>query len=256
MNLTDPVEDITKIPRLIVAHAVDYPHGHLIPCHCHRRAQFLYASSGVMTVTTKKGMWVVPPLRAVWIPALLEHQIICSGELSMRTLYVQCGVTPNLPQQCCVVSVPPLLRELILHAVTLTRLYEPNGPEDRIMNVILDMIKTIQVTPLSLPISEDKRLQKISKVLTQNPGDNRSLEEWSRLVGTTSRTLTRLFRVETGMSFVQWRQQVRILEALRQLGNGESVTTVSLNLGYDSLSAFIAMFRKNLGSTPGQYFKE
>ncbi len=255
MNLTDPVEEITKIPRMIVAHAVDYPHGHLIPYHWHHRAQLLYASSGVMTVITKKGIWVVPPLRAIWIPALVGHQITSSGELSMRTLYVQSNAIPDLPIQCCVVSVPPLLRELILYAVTLTRLYEPDSPEERIMKVILDMIKTLRVTPLVLPIPEDNRLQEISNALTQNPADQRNLEEWSKLVGTTSRTLARIFRVETGMSFGQWRQQVRILEALRQLGSGEAVTTVALNLGYDSLSAFIAMFRKNLGTTPGQYFK-
>jgi AraC-like DNA-binding protein len=123
------------------------------------------------------------------------------------------------------------------------------------MNVILDLVQTLKVTPLDLPIPRDDRLQKISGVLTENPEDNRTLEDWGKTVGATSRTLARLFRSETGMSFRQWRQQVRILEALRRLGREEPVTAVALDLGYDSPSAFIAMFRKALGRTPGQYFK-
>ena len=218
---SDPVEEITSIPRSVVAMAKDFPNGHLIPFHQHARSQLLYASSGVMTVTTANGIWVVPPLRAVWIPALVEHQIGCAGNLSMRTLYIKHEVTPNLQRECCVLSIPPVLRELIL----------------------------------DLPIPRDDRLQKIFRGLTENPGDNRTLEKWGKTVGATSRTLARLFRSETGMSFTQWRQQVRILEGLRRLAREEPVTTVALDIGYDSPSAFIAMFRKALGRTPGQYFK-
>ena len=243
------------VPRAIVAFARDYPSGHLIAFHQHTRSQLLYASSGVMTVTTAGGIWVVPPLRAVWVPGLTGHQIVPSGNLSMRSLYIMPEATAGLPRQCCVVSVPPLLRELILHAVTLPCLYEPDSPDERMMNVILDLIQTLKVDPLALPIPSDVRLQKISGILAQNPADNRTLEEWGKMAGATSRTLTRLFRSETGLSFSQWRQQFRILEALRRLGRGQAVTTVALELGYDSPSAFIAMFRKALGKTPGQYFK-
>lgn len=254
-DLSDPVEEITSIPRAVVAMAKDFPNGHLIPFHQHARSQLLYASSGVMTVTTANGIWVVPPLRAVWIPALVEHQINCSGRLSMRTLYIKPEVAPNLPRACCVVSVPPVLRELILYATTLPHLYKPNSPEERIMNVMLDLVQTLKVAPLDLPIPRDSRLRKIFRGLSEDPGDNSTLEDWGRTVGATSRTLARLFRSETGMSFTQWRQQVRILQGLRRLAMEEPVTTVALDLGYDSPSAFIAMFRKALGRTPGQYFK-
>ena len=229
--------------------AKGFQNGHLIPFHQHDRSQFLYASSGVMTVTTEKGIWVVPPLRAVWVPALTEHQIGCSGKLSMRTLYIKPEAVSKLPEECCVVSVPPLLRELILHAVTLPRLYEPNSHEERIMIVILDLVQTLKIAPLDLPIPTDVRLKKISEKLTVNPGDNRTLEDWGKSVGATSRTLARLFRFETGMSFRQWRQQMRILESLRRLGREDQVTTVALDLGYNSPSAFIAMFKKALGKT-------
>jgi AraC-like DNA-binding protein len=252
----DPAKEFTKVPRPIVAMAKDYPNGHLIPFHKHDRSQLLYASSGVMAVTTEKGIWVVPPLRAVWVPALTGHQIGCSGNLSMRTLFIKPAAAPKLPNECCVVSVPPVLRELVLHAVTLPPLYEPNSPDERIMNVILDLVQTLKIAPLDLPIPTDSRLKKISDALTENPGNNRTLEAWGKSVGATSRTLARLFRLETGMSFRQWRQQMRILESLRRLGQEEQVTTVAVDLGYDSPSAFIAMFRKALGKTPGQYFKE
>jgi len=255
-GLYDPVQEVTNVPRPIVAMAKDFENGQVIPFHQHDRSQLLYASSGVMTVTTEKGIWVVPPLRAVWVPSLTEHQIVCSGELSMRTLYIKPEATLKLPEECCVVSVPPLLRELILHAVTLPRLYKPSSYEERIMNVILDLVQTLKIAPLDLPIPTDVRLKKISEKLTVNPGDNRTLEDWGKSVGATSRTLARLFRFETGMSFRQWRQQMRILESLRRLGREEQVTTVALDLGYDSPSAFIAMFKKALGKTPGQYFKE
>ena len=255
-DFSDPVKETTRIPRPIVAMAKDFPNGHLISFHQHDRSQLLYASSGVMTVTTQKGIWVVPPLRAVWVPALTAHQIRCSGKLSMRTLYVKPEAASKLPEECCVVSVPPLLRELILYAVKLSRLYEPNSHEEKIMNVILDLVQTLKIAPLDLRMPTDVRLKKISDTLTANPGDNRTLEDWGKSVGATSRTLARLFRFETGMSFRQWRQQIRIFEALRRLGRGDQVTTVASDLGYDSPSAFIAMFRKALGKTPGQYFKQ
>jgi AraC-like DNA-binding protein len=174
----------------------------------------------------------------------------------MRTLYIKPEAASKLPQECCVVSVPPHLRELILHAVTLPRLYELNSLEERIMNLILDLVQILKVAPLDLSMPTDVRLKKISATLTVNPGDNRTLEEWGKRVGATDRTLARLFRFETGMSFRQWRQQMRILESLRRLGQKEQVSTIALDLGYNSPSAFIAMFKKALGKTPGQYFKE
>ena len=248
------VEDILNIPRPIVAMAKEFPDGHLIAFHQHSRAQLLYASSGVMTVTTESGLWVVPPLRAVWIPAQLSHQILASGRVSMRTLYFQPDIDTGLPERCCVVSVTPLLRELVLHAMDIPPVYALNGPDARLMNVILDQIQAMDIAPLELPIPKDPRLKKIYEHLAARPEDNRTVEDWGKMVGATGRTLARHFRRETGMAFGQWRQQVRILEALKRLAMHEPVTTVAIELGYESPSAFISMFKKVLGKTPGQYF--
>jgi AraC-like DNA-binding protein len=247
-------QDIMNAPGPVVGLAKAFPSGYLIESHQHTRSQLLYASTGVMTVTTDGGIWVVPPLRAVWIPAQTQHQIKASGNLSMRTLYIDPDHCVGTPGQCCVVTVSPLLRELILHAVKMPIDYPLDSPEERIMGVILDQIQHLDVKPLSLAIPKETRLNKIFRELSENPGDKRTLEEWGKLVGATRRTLTRLFHSEVGMSFGQWRQQIRILESLRRLALNESVISVAIDLGYDSPSAFISMFKKALGKTPGQYF--
>lgn len=248
-------DEYSHIPRPIVALAKEFPAGRQIQPHQHDRAQFLYASSGVMTVRTETGIWVVPPQRAVWIPAHTLHRIDASGHLSMRTLYIDPERFSGPARECCVISVSPLLRELIIRATQLPKLYPLGGEEERLLTVLLDQIHSVDMAPLELPIPEDKRLLKIYEHLSGNPGDKRTLTEWGQFVGATSRTLARRFRLETGMSFGQWRQQVRILEALRKLGRSQPVTSVALDLGYESPSAFISMFKKVLGTTPARYFQ-
>jgi AraC-like DNA-binding protein len=247
------VARLEALPRPVVAFAHDYPAGHLITRHRHRRAQLLYAARGVMRVSTDLGIWVVPPQRAVWIPAGIDHEIGCSGVLGMRTLYVDPAL-PGLPDACRVVDVPPLLRELILRAVTLPPLYDLGGPDGRLMQVILDQIETLEQAPLHLPMSRHPRLRPILETLTAHPEDATELDAWGRRLGASGRTLARLFQAETGMSFRAWRQQARLLAALTRLAAGDPVTTVALDLGYESVSAFIAMFRRATGTTPARYF--
>ena len=253
---TDPLEEFLNVPRPIVAMAKEFLSGHLIPFHQHHRSQLLYASSGVMTVTTHRGIWVVPPLRAVWVPAYTHHQIQVSGDLSMRTLYIDPAFFSGPSEKCCVLAVSPLMKELILQTMSIPHLYPLEGAEERLLMVLVDQIRAMDITPLELPIPEGGRLKKIYQQISIDPGDGRTLEDWGKVVGATGRTLARRFRLETGMTFGQWRQQMRILEALKRLGMNEPVTTVALELGYDSPSAFISMFKKALGKTPGQYFAD
>lgn len=242
-------------PQAVIALALDEPDGHRIPLHWHSRAQLLYASEGVMTVTTDSGVWVLPPLRAMWIPAFTEHHIRASGHLSMRTLYIRPDAVPDFPPSCRIVSVSPLLRELLVYSTTLPRHYDPGSHAERVMGLILDLIRFSDPVPLDLPIPRDPRLRKIFDRLMSVPAEGRTLEQWGRRVGATGRTLSRLFRAETGMSFHQWRQQLRLLQALRLLGRGDPITNVALDVGYSSLSAFVSVFRQTLGVTPGRYFR-
>ncbi|CCH48456.1 AraC family transcriptional regulator [Pseudodesulfovibrio piezophilus] len=249
-------DDIMETPRPLVALAAEYFSGEILDFHNHSRAQLLYASLGVMTVETHKGIWVVPPFRAVWVPPRLNHKVIVSNHISMRSLYFRPEFCSNTPEDCCVVSVSPLFKELILAASKMPRLYPLNGPEERLIAVLIDHIQQMDITPLNLPIPKDPRLKAIYGHLDENPGDKRTLEEWGREIGLTRRTLTRLFLSETAMTFGQWKQQIRILKSLTLLAEKEQVTTVAMEMGYDNPSAFIAVFKRALGKTPSKYFSD
>ena len=251
-----PLSAIEALDVPVVAAATEYAHGHRIAPHYHQKAQLLFAIAGTMTVATERGIWVVPPNRAVFVPAGMVHEVTATGRLSMRSLFIRPDAVASLPDDCSVVAVPPLLRELILHALTLPPDYPHDGPEARLVAVLLDQLRMLQITPLHLPIPADRRLRRIADALTADPADSRGLGEWSREVGASSRTLARLFIAETGLSFREWRQQVRLLSALTRLAEKQPVTTVALDLGYDSPSAFVAMFRRALGRTPGRYFAD
>jgi len=246
--------DFQTVPRPIAAMAKDYPDGWLQPRHRHPRAQLVYASSGVMTITTPHGSWVVPPNRALWIPAEVDHEIVMAGRVAMRTLYVDPAAASGLPDTCRVTAVSGLLRELILRAVEMPLLYDEHGADARIAALIFDELRLLSTLPLHLPSPTDQRLKRLCAAVARDPGDNRTLGQWGSAVGASARTLARLFVRETGMTFAAWRAQARLLQALSRLANGEKVTSVALDLGYDSPSAFIAMFRRQLGVTPSRYF--
>ena len=148
-----------------------------------------------------------------------------------------------------------MLRELIQKAVEIGEHYPPEGPERRVMDVILDELRLIEPSPLHLPMAKDIRVKRVMDALIAEPGDERSLERWASVAAASYRTLARLFIKETGMTFGEWRKQLRLLEAIDRLGKGYSVTQVSIELGYQSLSGFIEMFRKALGKPPGQFFR-
>jgi AraC-like DNA-binding protein len=251
-----PVSEIEAVPRDVVIRAQECPSGYAIAPHHHGRHQLVYAHRGVMTVTTATGIWVVPPQRAVWVPTNIPHEVAARDPVSMRNVYIRPEAAAGLPEGCCVVTVSPLLRELILQAAALPRLYDEAGPDGRMMAVILDQIRAAPVAPLELPWPANPRLAPIVETLKENPGDPRSLGDWAAVAGASARTLARLFVRETGMTFGQWRQQARLLEALARLATGQPAAMVAFDLGYGSQSAFIAMFRKALGKTPGKYFAE
>jgi AraC-like DNA-binding protein len=240
--------------RPVVGYAADFPSGHVIRRHRHAAGQLIYAASGVMTVTTAAGRWVVPPERAVWVPPGVPHAIRMTGFVRMRTLYLEPPAPAGLPAAPAVVQVRPLLRELIFAAVGFRQPYARNGREARLVAVLLDELEVVRTAPLHLPMPRDPRLRAITDHLVTDPADKRPLGAWARTAGASTRTLARLFRSETGLGFAHWRQEARLLRALERLAAGEAVTTVALELGYDGPSAFITMFRSRLGTTPGRYF--
>ncbi len=248
--------DFSDNPRPIVALASDYPGGYQIAPHRHARAQLVYASRGVMTVTAAAGRWVVPPQRAVWMPAGAEHAIRIERDLSMRSLYIRPDAVAGLPGTCRVVAVSALLRALILRAMTVPPLYDEDGPDGRVLRVLLDELGALPSAPLYLPQPRDPRLRRVTDALLAEPADGRPLEAWARRAGASPRTLARLFLAETGLGFRTWRRRARLLHALVALADDAPVTTVAFEAGYDSPSAFIAAFKRAFGTTPGRYFRD
>ncbi len=234
--------------------SADFQHGYIIPEHFHPEDQLIFASSGVMTLRTGQGIWVIPPMRAVWIPAGTPHSVAMAGAVSMRTLYFLPRLARSLPQRCFVMNVTPLLKELILHACSFARLKKDVPAEKRIIAILLDQLKAAHTVPLQLPRPSDTRALRVVQLLLNDPGEPRSLMALCRECGASKRTIERLFLTETRMTFGKWRQQLRLLHALQRLANGAKVTGAALDAGYSSTSAFISMFRKHLGTTPTRYF--
>jgi AraC-like DNA-binding protein len=233
----------------------DYPAGHVVPSHFHDRDQLVYASRGVMTVRTGDGTWVVPTHQAVWIPAAVPHTITMSGMVAMRTLYFRTRLARTLPRGCCVVNVSPLLKELILHACTLAALDKTITWQGHLIHVVVNQLEAIRVVPLQLPNPSDPRALRIANVLLADPSDRRTLQDLCKVAGASKRTVERLFQEDAGMTFGKWRQQLRLMQSMRLLAEGAKVTHAALDSGYSTPSAFISMFRKTLGTTPGLYFR-
>jgi AraC-like DNA-binding protein/quercetin dioxygenase-like cupin family protein len=233
----------------VTAHPRDYPDGAHQPRHVHAEAQLLYAVSGVMRLITDSGAWVIPPTRAVWIPPMVEHEIYMSGEVLMRSLFIAAEHCPSGLNNCCVLAVTPLLRELIVRATQSAE----HAANPLIQQLMLEEVAALENLPLHIPMPRDRRLQNICTALLKTPDHGNTLEDWAQAVGASSRTLTRLFNQELGLSFNAWRQQVRLMEALPRLLAGESVQRVANDLGYGSARAFSAMFSRLLGESPREY---
>jgi len=248
----DPYEDV---PRDIVATHNEYPARLLFPRHRHRRCQLLYASTGVARVNTADGSWVVPPQRALWIPAGVEHEVRMGEAVSMNSAYVrrEAAAAAGLPAQCRVISVSPLLRALLLEAVDLPAHYELESRDGRLMALLLDEIQRMPALDLATPLPRDRRLAGPCRRLLDAPALDIRIDDMAAAAGMSRRSFTRLFRQQTGMSFAAWRQQACLLEALTRLDRGEPVTRVAMELGYASASAFTAAFRRALGAPPSRY---
>lgn len=232
----------------------DFEHAHVVPEHSHPEDQLVFASKGVMTVRTGDGIWVVPPLRAVWIPAHTVHTIAMSGAVSMRTLYFLPRLARTPHKKCFVMNVSLLLKELILHACKFPLLQRKVSAERRILAILMDQLGAAHSSPLQLPHPSDARAARVVRALLDDPGAQRTLNALCKECGASKRTVQRLWIAETRMTFGKWRQQLRLLHALQLLASGENVTGAALGSGYNSTSAFISMFRKQLGTTPMRYF--
>jgi AraC-like DNA-binding protein len=231
-------------------------HRDTIDWHYHDVQQLVYPSSGVLAISAAGGTWVVPPQRAVWIPAGVRHAHQAHGPTQMRTLAFPptARVDAQLRKSPAVVAVSPLLREVI---VALTSDDEPPytaRQRENLERVALDQLRRVGQLPVRLPALGDDRLRAVAAFLRADPADERTLAEFGLAVGASERTLSRLFRQQAGMSFPQWRTQFRLQHALVLLADGTPVTTTALACGWSNPSAFIETFRRAFGATPGKFY--
>ena len=237
---------------------VTFGHGHtapprsIVPPGIAAWDQLVCATRGVITIRAESSAWLVPPHRAVWIRAGVPFQVEMAGIVALRMLYVRPKRRAPLPAPCTVVNVSPLLRELIVRAVHLGALDSAVPSHEHLIGVIRDELAELTAVPLQLPLPRDPRAVRLA-ALVREAGARAPLARLLRQCGASRRTMERLFRAETAVSLGQWLRRSRLLEGLRRMAGGDSVTAVALDLGYSSPSAFISMFRRELGQTPRRY---
>lgn len=246
---TDP-DDYQAVPRPVAAMAKGFPAGFEIAPHTHPRDQLLYAVSGVMRIETDMEAWIVPPDRAVYLPAGTRHRVAIRGDLEMRTLYIAGTEAAGLPRRPTVIEVSELLRALILALIEEPVLYEEAGRGGLIARLILVELAGARQLPLVVPMPTDPRLRRVCDALLADPAKDWSLDDWASLGGASARTLARLFRAELNMGFAVWRQRVRFHNAVEALAAGRPVARVARDSGYRSVSAFSAAFHKTMGTPP------
>jgi AraC-like DNA-binding protein len=227
--------------------------GHDIARHAHRWHQLIYASAGVLHVWTERGAWVVPPQRAVWVPAGLRHGIRCAGACALRFLYVDPGWEAGLPAACSAVTVSPLLRELIGRCTEIGALDWRVPAEAALALLIVTEFGSCTAPPFDLPQPDSASLRQVTALMA-GAGAQMSHAALARAAGLGLRTLERRFLAETGMPLGRWRRQAALLAAMERLAAGAAVKSVAASAGYATPSAFVAAFREAFGSTPGRYF--
>ena len=231
----------------VVALARQYPGGLQIPLHRHSRTQFLYTRSGVALVVTERGRWMIPPDHALLIPCGIEHRV------EMQSVYMRDYEHIDYP---CVLSVNELTRSLLAEVVKLQKPDEKDERSQLLFDLLVHEIKRLPVRELGLPFPEKPVLAALCKAFLKAPDPAAGIDSWAEKLGISRRSFTRLFRAQTGVSFVTWRQQACIFASLPKLASGEAITSVAFDTGYESAAAYTTMFKRMLGSSPRDYMRQ
>ncbi|MGS0891907.1 AraC family transcriptional regulator [Burkholderia stagnalis] len=256
---TDPSADDDvyhmERPLVVFGGAVVEPEWRL-KRHSHPQAQLLYTLSGVIYCEIDGGVWSAPPQCMVWIPGDVPHSARGSAGATFYAVLVEPDAALDLPARCCTLAVSPLLRELLLKAASFPSLYDVDGPQGRLMATLLDELVAAPVENLYLPMPADRRLRKLIDHLLDDPADRASLAALARRAGVSERSLTRLAAKELGMSLGDWRRRLHVALSLQMLTTGRRVHQIAIDLGYESASSFVTMFRKATGKSPTQYLTD
>ena len=250
------LDRLEQLDGPLIALPTTYPDGLHVPLHSHSRGQLMHIVNGVVMVTTEFGRWLVPPDHAMWIPARIEHAVDILGCVDMHSIYVDANIANQTSADLKVVEIPGFVRGLI---VEVSHEAKRDLTTDRfrlLSDLLLHEIPKLRELPLALPLPSEPRLAALCRAFVQHPSPRTSIEDWAGQLGMSRRTFTRSFHRQTGLSLTTWRQQACLFAALPKLAEGQTVTRVALDLGYDSVPAFTTMFRRMTGISPRRYLQK
>lgn len=238
-------------PINVVNRAID--RNSVVQKHKHTWGQFIYANKGVLSVVTDTERYIVPPEQGVWILPYVNHEVTALTHVELTSFYLNHTTLNTLPEVCCVLSINSFLKSLIIESkkITLDNLYQE--PNELLLQLILLKLSCSPKVTLQLPYPKDKRLLTMLSMIKTDPANKYDLAQWGKVVGASSRTLSRLFKTETGITYNQWRKRLTLQIAISKLGSGEAIGKIAADLGYESPSAFSYMFRESTGVTPSYY---
>lgn len=239
-------------PSAVTVVTFPMPQGVVFDWHTHSDHQLAWAAQGVLTVRTESTAYVLPPTRALWIPAGVRHETLSEGAATMRSAYVRPAGCPIGWRECTPVGASALVADL------LGFLEDPAVEGDRRLHaevLLVDLLQPVPMTTVQVRMPVDERAGLVAERLTESPADGRTIAEWGHDVGASGRTLARLWLAETGVPFGRWRSLVRLRAAMVMLAAGDSVASTARQVGYESPSSFVAAFRKETGMTPAAYFR-
>ncbi|MFT6654817.1 MAG: AraC-like DNA-binding protein [Marinomonas primoryensis] len=238
--------------RVLVLRSKAAPHIEETPWHRHQKGQLVMPLTGVVTSFIDDKMWLVPPRCAVWIPSMVIHRNQISPCADVCMLFVD-STDLSMPDKACTLTVTSLLRELTTSLATQEPDYEAGSATDRLVTVLLDQLVEQEREAFDFPIPDEPTLNRLALALLAKPSEKRTLGQWANDFAMSERTLARMIKRHVQLTFGQWRSQLHIVLALQKLAVNTPVQTISEELGYESVSAFITFFKKALGKSPRQY---
>ncbi len=223
-----------------------------IPAHYHRKGQLILALKGAITCEVEHARWMVPPHHAMWLPGRVSHSNHATPNAQLCFLFIE-PWSVVMPEHCCTLKISPLVRELIMVLAARTPAQRRQPATQRLVQVLFDELPDQPQMQLQLPVSAHPKIRQMVDHMEASPAERQTLAQWAQVFAMSERNLARLVVRETGLSFRRWRHQMQLILALQRLISGQSVQQVAQRLGYDSTTAFITMFKKGLGQTPGRY---
>ena len=251
----DKLQHFESMPQSVVARIEETHNTHELPIHTHPKGQLILALHGYVTCEVAGKMWMVPTHSAIWIPPHTPHSNRAFNHANLCHIFIQASEL-RMPDHACTLAISPLIKELMCHFATLDQHYSVLSATHRMAQVLLDLLSAMPPQPFDLPLSTHPTVTRLAAQLFSNPCDRKTLAQWAAQLAMTERTLARLIKKETGMTFGKWRNQLHMIIAVQKLTGKMSVQRVSEYLGYRSVSAFITMFKGVLGQSPKRYMAE